>query len=128
MALSNVRSNLEMEVKIDKDPELMNLTAEARRLSMGGSAKRTGELSNDFPSANSPSHNGSNSLSPKNSVSQQQRGTSPFHSLSPKNSVSNRANSPFNRTSSPINRANSPINRTHSPVCPLASQNTVATL
>ena len=45
-----------MDVKIDKDPELFNLTAEARRLSMGGSARRTAEMSagNEFSSGTSP--------------------------------------------------------------------------
>ena len=48
------RSNLEMDVKIDKDPELFNLTAEARRLSMGGSARRTAEMSGNEFSSSSP--------------------------------------------------------------------------
>ena len=84
-----------MDVKIEKDPELLNLTAEARRLSMGGSARRTGELSNEF------SNNNNNLIPP---------------------SGNNRGSSPFNRANSPLNRANSPINRTHSPVCPLSQQ------
>ena len=62
------RSNLEMDVKIDKDPELFNLTAEARRLSMGGSARRTAEMSgNEFSSSSSPAPSSSynnNSLVP----------------------------------------------------------------
>jgi hypothetical protein len=35
------------DVKIEKDPEITTLTAEARRLSMGGSARRTDLLSDD---------------------------------------------------------------------------------
>jgi len=41
----NSRSNLGYDVKIDKDPEMTNLNSEARRLSMGGSARRTTLLS-----------------------------------------------------------------------------------
>ena len=41
------RSNLGYDVRIDKDPEITTLTAEARRLSMGGSARRTDLLSDD---------------------------------------------------------------------------------
>lgn len=43
----NSRSNLGYDVRIDKDPEITTLTAEARRLSMGGSARRTDLLSDD---------------------------------------------------------------------------------
>merc|ERR1719195_1087792 len=41
----NSRSNLGYDVKIDKDPEITTLTSEARRLSMGGSARRSDLLS-----------------------------------------------------------------------------------
>jgi len=104
------RSNLEMDVKIDKDPELFNLTAEARRLSMGGSARRTAEMSagNEFSSGTSPappSSYNNNSLVPP-----------------PAPTGNNRGSSPFNRANSPLNRANSPINRAHSPMCPVSQQ------
>merc|ERR1711997_1368023 len=38
-------ANLGYDVRIDKDPEITTLTSEARRLSMGGSARRTDLLS-----------------------------------------------------------------------------------
>jgi len=41
----NSSVNLGYDVRIDKDPEITNLTSEARRLSMGGSARRTDLLS-----------------------------------------------------------------------------------
>jgi len=78
-------SNLELESRIEKDPELVKLTSEARRLSMGGSARRTDLLSTELEG----NGNGNNN-----------RAISPM----------NRANSPLNRANSPLNRANSPMN------------------
>ena len=43
----NFRANLELEHRIEKDPEMIKLTSEARRLSMGGSARRTDALSHN---------------------------------------------------------------------------------
>ena len=40
-----LNSNAEMDEKINKDPETLNLTAEVGRLSTGGLVKRTAEMS-----------------------------------------------------------------------------------
>jgi len=96
----NSSYNLDLESRIEKDPELMKLTSEARRLSMGGSARRTDLLSTELIGGNGVGN----------------RANSPL----------NRANSPLNRAHSPMNNGNNNNLNNHQP--PIFSRKTSESL